>query len=96
MQRLIAGPGVLICDACVGLCNQILEREAPGFAPLEQRSDEELLAAIARLDASRAQVERAVDEHVGVLRERSVSWTRIGAALGISRQSAWERFSAAS
>jgi biotin operon repressor len=27
------------------------------------------------------------------LRGREVSWARIGEALGISRQSAWERFS---
>jgi hypothetical protein len=37
--------------------------------------------------------ESAVAEHVRVLRERNVSWTRIGAALGISKQAAWERFS---
>ena len=29
---------------------------------------------------------------VDVLRSRQVSWAQIGAALGISRQSAWERF----
>lgn len=37
--------------------------------------------------------EQAVAEHVRVLRSRQVSWARIGAALGISRQAAWERFS---
>ena len=25
--KLIAGPGVYICDACVGLCGEILEEE---------------------------------------------------------------------
>ena len=30
---------------------------------------------------------------VELLRSREVSWAQIGAALGISRQSAWERFS---
>ena len=29
---------------------------------------------------------------VDLLRSREVSWAKIGAALGISRQSAWERF----
>ena len=29
---------------------------------------------------------------VDLLRSREVSWAEIGAALGISRQSAWERF----
>ncbi len=32
-------------------------------------------------------------EIVPILRERGCSWTEIGAALGISKQSAWERFS---
>ena len=36
--------------------------------------------------------EQAVAGHVGELRARGVSWTRIGAALGISKQAAWERF----
>jgi hypothetical protein len=30
---------------------------------------------------------------VSELRQRSISWAQIGGALGISRQSAWERFS---
>ncbi len=30
---------------------------------------------------------------VDLLRAREVSWAEIGAALGMSRQSAWERFS---
>jgi biotin operon repressor len=34
------------------------------------------------------QLQRMVD----LLRSRDVSWAQIGAALGVSRQSAWERF----
>jgi ATP-dependent Clp protease ATP-binding subunit ClpX len=30
VQQLISGPGVYICDACVGLCNRILEGKGPG------------------------------------------------------------------
>ncbi|WP_181175746.1 hypothetical protein [Mesorhizobium sp. B2-3-4] len=30
---------------------------------------------------------------VDTLRSRKVSWARIGGRLGVSRQSAWERFS---
>ena len=33
-----------------------------------------------------------VQEQVDVLRKREISWSRIGDALGISRQAAWERF----
>jgi ClpX C4-type zinc finger protein len=28
-QRLIAGPGVFICDGCIRLCNEILAQEEP-------------------------------------------------------------------
>ena len=36
-QRLIAGPGVFICDECVQLCNEILAQEAPpASAPLQE------------------------------------------------------------
>lgn len=93
MQRLIAGPAVFICNECVGLCNEILSKEStPGFAALDQQTDDELLAGMARLDGSRAQVEQAVDQYARTLRDRGVSWTAIGEALGISRQAAWERF----
>lgn len=95
VERLIAGPGVWICNECVGLCNGILAKEsAAGFGSLDQQSDDDLLAGMARLDASRTQVEQAVDQYALELRDRGVSWTRIGEALGISRQSAWERFTA--
>lgn len=31
--RLIAGPGVFICNLCVALCNEILAQEAPAEVP---------------------------------------------------------------
>ena len=39
------------------------------------------------------QADAAVHDYVGVLRGRGISWTRIGEALGVSKQAAWERFS---
>jgi ATP-dependent Clp protease ATP-binding subunit ClpX len=94
VQRLIAGPAAFICDECVGLCQQVLSDESvPPFPAVEGKGDDELLADVARLDASRGQVERAVHDRVQRLRARSVTWARIGESLGISRQSAWERFS---
>ncbi|WP_329475121.1 ClpX C4-type zinc finger protein [Kribbella sp. NBC_01484] len=94
VDRLIAGPGVFICNECVGLCEQLLSgRPMPSFPPLDGKSDDELLADMARLYATRGQVETAVQDRVLRLRSRSVTWARIGEALGISRQSAWERFS---
>jgi ATP-dependent Clp protease ATP-binding subunit ClpX len=34
-----------------------------------------------------------LQQQVETLRKRGVSWADIGAALGVSRQAAWERFS---
>jgi ATP-dependent Clp protease ATP-binding subunit ClpX len=94
VNRLIAGPGVFICNECVVLCERVLsEQPTPSFPPLDGKSDDELLADMARLDKSRGQVEAAVQDRVLRLRSRSVTWARIGESLGISRQSAWERFS---
>lgn len=55
---------------------------------------EELLAGMGDLAASRDRVEQLLVERVVRLREQGVSWARIGASLGVSRQSVWERFSA--
>jgi ATP-dependent Clp protease ATP-binding subunit ClpX len=94
VDRLVAGPGVFICNECVGLAEQVIAEEAGQlFGDLEARSTEDLLASIARLDTAPEHVERALGEHVRILRERGVTWARIGETLGISRQSAWERFS---
>lgn len=66
---------------------------APGFGAWDERPDEDLLTGLAKVQAVAAQAEAAVHDHVDVLRARSISWTRIGAALGVSKQAAWERFS---
>src|SRR5262249_39044855 len=94
VDRLIAGPGVYICNECVGLCNQLLARESvAAFDALDDKDDEALLAGMARLDHSRRPVAEAVDAHARLLRSRGLPWSRLGQALGISRQSAYQRFS---
>ena len=37
VKKLIAGPGVYICDECIDLCNEIIDEEltTPGAAPME-------------------------------------------------------------
>ena len=98
VQKLIAGPrGVFICDECVALCNDVIaERPIPsyaGFQPLLDRSTEELLALLPSInlatEANRDFLQALVDR----LRKREVSWAAIAEPLGVSRQSAWERFS---
>jgi hypothetical protein len=92
--KLVAGPGVYICNECIDLCNQILALETtPEINPRHELPDDELLASLARAQAVAPQVDAAMHDYVGILRARGVSWTRIGAALGVSKQAAWERFS---
>lgn len=56
-------------------------------------SDDDLLAEVVRIHRSHDKVDRTVSEVVQKLRTRGVSWSRIGEALGMTKQSAWERFS---
>ena len=56
-------------------------------------SDDEILRLLAPHATTIRSAEAGVAEHVRVLRTRGVSWTRIGTALGVSKQAAWERFS---
>lgn len=94
VAQLIAGPGVYICDECVGLCDRILADESvPDFGSWNEQSDDDMLASLTRIQAVVSQVDAGVHDYVALLRDRGISWTRIGQALGVSRQAAWERFS---
>jgi hypothetical protein len=94
VAKLVAGPGVYICNECIDLCNQILTMGPVSQVHVWQdQPDEELLASLTRIQAAVPQIDAALHDHVDLLRSRGVSWTRIGAALGVSKQAAWERFS---
>jgi hypothetical protein len=94
VAKMVAGPGVYICNECVELCNHIFAEQllptVPGWA---ERPDDELLASLARVQTVVSQVESSAHDYVNVLRARGISWTRIGQALGVSKQAAWERYS---
>jgi hypothetical protein len=84
--------GALICDECVVICGRILADPSTPFPGFEADDDEQLLG---RLAPARDLVEATaagLNGLVELLRSRGVSWARIGDALGISRQAAWERF----
>jgi ATP-dependent Clp protease ATP-binding subunit ClpX len=95
VEKLIGGPGVTICDACVAICNRILAgTPAPAFPGWwRSLSDDALLALLKPSSAVADATREALQEHVDELRRREVSWSRIGEALDVSRQAAWERFS---
>jgi hypothetical protein len=93
VERLIAGPAVFICDRCVRRAEQILlDDAARTINDPDDQTDEQLLETMLRLHRSREDVEQAVARYVHELRKRDMTWSRIGEALGISRQSAWERY----
>jgi hypothetical protein len=96
VDKMIAGPGVFICNECVGLCTEILATEQDSehsSAAWDRLSDDELLAHLPKVAAASASVERQLTKWVRQARGRGITWTRIGAAMGMTRQSAWERFS---
>ncbi len=92
-QKLISGPGVYICDACVRLRVKVLAgKPIPALSGREALSDDALLSTLPASNAVDEDVRGVLQSHVDSLRARDVSWARIGAALGMSRQAAWERF----
>lgn len=97
VATMVAGPGVFICNECVALCVELIETKPAGMPKLaswkERVSDQELLTTLPKIAAAGIQVDRQLAEWVTQGRARGITWTRIGAALGMTRQSAWERFS---
>lgn len=97
VRRLVAGPGVFICDECVALCAQLIDgppAPAPNLAAWDHAvSVDEVLANLPRVAAAGAQVEQHLAGWVQKARGLGATWARIGEALGMTRQSAWERFS---
>jgi hypothetical protein len=98
VKRLVAGPGVYICNECVGLCTLLVD--AQSAAPVPQlaawdyaTSLDEVLASLPRIATAGAQAERHLTGYVRKARELGGTWAKIGEALGMTRQSAWERFS---
>jgi hypothetical protein len=80
----------------VHLCNEVLESEAQhgqlSIGPNSEVAEvllDELRINAAGLKQSEDQLQRAIN----LLRENRVPWSRIGEAIGTSRQAAWERFS---
>lgn len=97
VAKLVAGGGAIyICDACVGLCAEYMAGRTPdlsGFAPPEKLPTERLLTQLPAVEATVRGKQSQLQWVVDLLRRRKVSWARIGEALGVSRQAAWERFS---
>ena len=100
VSKVIAGPGVYICNECVRLCDELLAQPAKPAEPAEQpeipvadsMTIEEILDLLPRIASVSGQVDASLQTWVDRLRARGVSWSKIGEALGVARQSAWEKF----
>jgi hypothetical protein len=73
--------------------NRAASSEPPQIKDPDSLSDDDLLAEVVRIHRSHENVDRTVSEVVQKLRTRGLSWSRIGESLGMTKQSAWERFS---
>lgn len=99
---LVAGPGVYICDQCIALCSQLVAAKpeptkpepAQHIAPWEAEAGlEAILASLPRVARAGDQAEYILTQYVRRARHLGATWAAIGQALGVARQSAWERFS---
>jgi ATP-dependent Clp protease ATP-binding subunit ClpX len=98
VAKLIAGPGfIFICDECVALCDEIVAGRTPKTDgekfKIENIPSDRLLARLKPVEQTLQGMGNQLQTMVEELRGREISWARIGEALGVSRQSAWERFS---
>jgi hypothetical protein len=103
VTRLVGGPGVHICDVCVGLCVGVLDAAAgkpaknyppPPFGGWGTLDDDTLLKSLTPAGACLASLDASIRDQVGALRDRGVTWQRIADELGVTRQAAHQRFSA--
>ncbi|WP_020499645.1 ClpX C4-type zinc finger protein [Sciscionella marina] len=97
VDRLVAGPGVFICSGCVTAAAQVIAgapSESEPVAPWDAELPlETVLGNLGAVAAAGAQAERNLRVWVGKARELGGTWSQIGGALEMTRQSAWERFS---
>ena len=96
-RRRPSGPGVLICNECVKLCDSIMAQYPDQLEPAsimvpDKMPTEQLLTSLKGYNTAVERVDAAMQDIADILRERDVSWAAIGEALGVSRQAAWKRF----
>jgi ATP-dependent Clp protease ATP-binding subunit ClpX len=96
VEKLAAGPGgIYICNECVAICEIIMRGEGSGlsrtFNPRTWPKDR-LMALLGPLNTAAEAHREHLQQVVDTLRSHRVSWSAIGEALGVSRQTAWGRF----
>jgi hypothetical protein len=103
VKTLVAGPGVFICDECVGLSTTIVgttaditsEERARLRAQALGRPVQDMLDMLAGLARSAARIEAELARWVGRLREKGTDWQQIAEVLGTNAEDARQRFDSA-
>jgi ATP-dependent Clp protease ATP-binding subunit ClpX len=96
VTKLISGPAaVFICSKCIDSCNAFISERGLGATPRqpEELPTQDILHRLSAVELTLVGKSAQLQALIEVLRSREVSWADIGGALGMSRQSAWERFS---
>ena len=95
VKKLIAGPGVYICDECIGLCNTILGEEKSGTdtAPsLDEAPVDQLVMILAAMARTAHSMEERLGEWARKLAERGVPVSTIASQIGITEVELRARF----
>jgi ATP-dependent Clp protease ATP-binding subunit ClpX len=98
VQKLVAGPGVYICNECLVLCDHLLEEEvtpedsARLRAQFLDRSAEDVLAMLPSLARTAEEVETELRRWVLRLRQLDTGWDEIAAVLQLSDEEVRQRF----
>ncbi|MGH8980042.1 MAG: ClpX C4-type zinc finger protein [Acidimicrobiales bacterium] len=100
VKKLVAGPGVFICNECVGLSATIVAATAEETsedsgrrrAAFVDQSTEDVLALLPALARTATRVEADLARWIGRLRARGASWQRIADALETTVTDARQRF----
>jgi ribosomal protein L37AE/L43A len=103
VQRLVAGPGVYICNECVELSAAIIADAAHTSAEevsrrrsqYYDRSTDDILAMLPALVRGADRVEAELAGWISRLRDRGTDWQTIADAVGVSTEGARQRFEAA-
>ena len=97
VKKLIAGPGVYICDDCIRLCNEILGEDPAQAtsAPAPSLDDspiERLLSILGGMATTTRSMEANLAQWAKRLHARGASVNDIARAVGVSDDQARERF----
>ncbi|MGP4969023.1 ClpX C4-type zinc finger protein [Glutamicibacter ardleyensis] len=100
-NRVITGPGVTICESCIKEASNIIiasdvKRQEKTYADqLKDLPVQELLSGLEEIHSGVQIAQERLVAWVAELRKRDVSWAKIAEILGVTRQTAWEKFASA-